>query len=40
MADGGALVPNITSSTNLPKQHLNRWEIIIHTYNVYLLFYN
>jgi len=29
MADGGALVPNINSSTNLPKQHLNRLEIII-----------
>lgn len=28
MADGGALVPNINSSTNLPKQHLNRLEII------------
>jgi len=28
MADGGALVPNINSSTNLPKQHLNRLDII------------
>ncbi|XP_025418644.1 small G protein signaling modulator 3 homolog [Sipha flava] len=27
MADGGALVPNINSSTNLPKQHLNRRQI-------------
>jgi len=28
MADGGALVPDTHSSTNLPKQHLNRLEII------------
>lgn len=35
MADGGALVPNINSSTNLPKQHLNRSEIIIQINNVY-----
>lgn len=41
MADGGALVPSINSSTNLPKQHLNRFQLIyinIKYYTILVLF--